>query len=154
MFDHDQSEHSRQFSQQLGMAAALIVKCRPYQSFAMLCLKAWIEPAIRLKQIKFFIDYRGVPIGYVTWALFDVELERRYIHDNSFLLHNSDWREGDRPWILDFVVINGDGADVARDLRREFMRSKFLPNHKRVCWIKRNVGGPARKVHAIIRQST
>lgn len=116
---------------QIGMAAAVMAQSPPYCEYPIVCIPLWIEPAIRHQQIHFFLDALGNVCGYVTWAWLAEDAEYRFIHDPEVLLHISEWNEGDRLWLIDFLVLDGsaktriretmalfDGSGVAKSLRR------------------------------------
>jgi len=92
---------------QLGQAAGLMLRCDEYCQYPIACLGIWIRPAVLLKQIHFFTDAAGHVVGYMTWARLATDSEHRLLHDPDFLLHAVEWNEGDRLWILDFVLITG-----------------------------------------------
>jgi cytolysin-activating lysine-acyltransferase len=96
-----------QLHQQLGQAAALMLRCDDYCHYPIACLGVWIRPAVLLNQIHFFTDTAGHVVGYMTWARLAEDSEHRLLHDPHFLLHAVEWNEGDRLWILDFVLTTG-----------------------------------------------
>lgn len=85
----------------------MMLRSDDYCHYPIACLGIWIRPAILLKQIHFFTDTAGHVVGYMTWARLAADSEYRLLHDPSFLLHVVEWNEGDRLWILDFVVTTG-----------------------------------------------
>jgi len=121
-FEQRQNESSAAFARQLGNAAMLMMQSKNYQFFAVMCMRVWIQPAIVLKQIKFFFDADGVPAGYVTWAFMAADTEHRFIHDPKVLLHDSEWIEGERLWIMDFVARKG----AARAMLGQIRETMFL----------------------------
>jgi hemolysin-activating ACP:hemolysin acyltransferase len=78
----------------LGYAVMVLLQSKKYSLFQILTIQYWIEQAIALSQIKFFFDWDGSPIGYVTWAYLAQDVEHRLVNDNGFLLHFSEWNEG------------------------------------------------------------
>jgi cytolysin-activating lysine-acyltransferase len=103
------------FHHRLGLVAAMMTKSSQYCEYPIACLAVWIEPAILLNQIHFFRDLGGNVIGYMTWALLARDAEQRLIHDPEVLLHLSEWNEGDRLWIMDFVLIDGNPRRVVKE---------------------------------------
>lgn len=91
-----------------------------YLDYPLICIPLWIEPAIRHEQLHFFVDDRGRPRGYVTWAWLAEDTEHRLIHDPNVLLHISEWNEGDRLWIIDFVILDSDVKKRVRETRELF----------------------------------
>lgn len=94
------------FLEKLGAVALSAMRVPNYAQYPIACLPVWIEPAILLDQIHIFHDPQGQVAGYVTWAFLAPDVEKRLIHDPEVLLHLSEWNEGERLWILDFVVID------------------------------------------------
>lgn len=125
----------------LGMAADLMSRSAPYQGYAVACLNEWIKPAILLNQILFFRNLGGVAVGYATWALLSEDVERRLINDPCVLLHLSEWNEGDRLWIMDMVVINGDVRHFIGQIY-----DAFASSYSRVKYLRRGSDGAVRKV--------
>lgn len=101
----------------------------------------WIRPPVLLGQIFFFRDSIGPNNGYVTWAYLTEETERRLIDNPNASFHLSEWNEGDRLWIMDLVVINGEA-------RRHILQAlkDLLPHHSIAKSLRRYPDGTARKV--------
>ncbi len=137
----DQDAESAEFARQLGTAAHLMLQCRSYAGFPMACLTAWIQPAILLRQIKFFFDYKGRALGYMTWAFLAPDVEERWLSDPRVLLHFSEWNEGDRLWIMDFVAPSGFGRTIARHAAES-----MFPRHTEARSLRRRADGSVRAV--------
>lgn len=108
-------EHARQ----LGLATMLMLQCKEYSEYQILCLKVWTEQAILHRQIKFFFNDLGAPVGYVTWAYLSEEIENKIAREGLCLLHPSEWDEGDRLWILDFCSPGGHTWDIVRHIKHK-----------------------------------
>lgn len=104
----------------LGLVVDAMIKSDEYCQYPIACLALWIEPAIRHQQIHFFRDEVGKVCGYITWAWLAEDAERRLLHDPNVLLHVSEWNEGDRLWVLDFLVHTGEVRMWIREARRLF----------------------------------
>jgi cytolysin-activating lysine-acyltransferase len=138
----DQSDNSADFTRQLGTAALLMLQCRRYPHFPLASLQAWIQPAILLKQIKFFFDYKGNPIGYMTWAFLAPEVEKKWSSEPRTLLHFSEWNEGDRLWIMDFVAPSGFARTIAA-----YVSANMFPKFSEARSMRRNNDGTIRSVN-------
>lgn len=136
-----QSRGSAELARQIGTAACLMLRCKNYRFFATACLGVWIEPAIVLRQIRFFFDNVGEPIGYMTWALLAPDVEKRITTDPRFLLHDSEWNEGERLWIIDFVAPGGMAKEVLRYAEQDMFKA-FSEAH----YVRRNSDGSVKKV--------
>ncbi len=138
----EQSESSADFTRQLGVAALLMLQCRRYPHFPIACLQVWVHPPILLRQIKFFYDYKGNPIGYMTWAFLATDVEEKWISDPKTLLHFSEWNEGDRLWIMDFVVPSGFARTIAA-----YVSQTMFPAYAEARALRRNNDGTVRAVN-------
>lgn len=91
-------------------------------------------------QYHLFKDGSGNLVGYMTWAFLADDTERRLVGDPAVLLHLSEWNEGDRLWILDFVVLN-------QDVRRYVaLARQVLAPHEQARSLRRREDGSLRKV--------
>lgn len=104
----------------LGVAVDSMAKSNEYCQYPIACVTLWIEPAVRHEQIHFFRDETGQVCGYITWAWLAGDAEWRLLHDPNVLLHISEWNEGSRLWILDFLVHSGDVRARIREARTLF----------------------------------
>ncbi len=137
----DQDDENADYARQLGTAAMLMLQCKRYPYFPIASLAAWIQPAILLKQIKFFFDYKGRPIGYLTWAFLAPDVEEKWISDPKVLLHFSEWNEGDRLWIMDFVAPSGFARTISA-----YARHSMFPDHSEARSLRRRADGSVRSV--------
>ncbi|WLA12161.1 toxin-activating lysine-acyltransferase [Xanthomonas translucens] len=117
-----QTRSSAEFSRQVGTATSLMLQTKEYPHFSLACIKVWLYPPILMRQIRFFYDYRGQPVGYVTWAFLADDVVERLKFDPRFMLHDSEWNEGGNAWVMDFVAMPG----YARDLVAELTETEFL----------------------------
>jgi cytolysin-activating lysine-acyltransferase len=129
-----------EFLEQVGLAATVMGRSPQYCEYPIACIQLWLEPAIRHNQIKFFRNESGVAVGYITWAWLAEETEFRLIHDRNVLLHISEWNEGDRLWILDFVLLSGDLRARLKDVASLFKDKQFAKS------LRRRDDGAVRKV--------
>lgn len=73
-------------------------------------------PPIDLNQFRIYHRNAG-PVGFVTWASLNEEIEDRYLH-TDYILRPADWNTGDRILFMDFIAPFGDGKNIVRDLRK------------------------------------
>jgi len=132
--------HDRR-SEKLGLVAQLMYQSRVYQSYPLACLRYWIEPAIELQQIQFLFDHEGTPLAYWTWAFLAPDVEYRLIHDPKVLLHESEWNEGNKLWIMDLVASRGYLRSVI-----SYMKSSIFLNYEKAHSLRRDRDGVVRKV--------
>lgn len=124
----------------VGLVATLMGQSPRYCEYPIACIPLWLEPAIRHCQIHFFLNHGGVPVGYLTWAWLTTDTEHRLLHDPAVLLHISEWNEGDRLWILDFVLLSGDVRSRLREAASVF------ENYEQAKSLRRREDGTVRKV--------
>lgn len=96
------------FMEALGAVTSVMARSPTYCQYPIACIAEWLRPPLLLRQYALFYDASTNLVGYMTWAFLAEDTEQRLIGDSSALLHLSEWNEGDRLWIMDFVVLNGD----------------------------------------------
>ncbi len=79
-------------------------------------------PAVLHKQIDFLFNSKGIPVGFVTWAYLTEACAQELMRDPDYVLHLSEWNEGDQLWIMDIVSVPGHVRNVARKLRETRLR--------------------------------
>jgi cytolysin-activating lysine-acyltransferase len=134
--EHGQNE----FFAKVGIVASLMGASTRYCIYPVACIALWLEPAIRHDQLYIFRNESGTPIGYITWAWLAADTEHRLVNDPDVLLHISEWNEGDRLWILDFVLISGDVRSCIRQAAELFKQSVLAKS------ARRNDDGTVRRV--------
>ena len=132
------------FFQELGMASFIMASCRNYKLFQIACQTMWIEPAIHHHQIQFFYEDDGRLIGYSTWAYLTPEVEERLLNDANFVMHASEWCEGEQVWIMDFAAPLGHARDLLLALGRD-----VFPDIPVLKYVRRDNKGNIRKQVAI-----
>ena len=118
----------------LGNVLSVLLGTSSYLRIPIGSLAIWIAPAVRLRQIHFFLDKSGEPVGYFTWAYLNQEVADALVREPSRLLHISEWNEGEKLWIMDLVVPRGRG--------REFIRSMcelLSAEHQEAAFVRKNV---------------
>ncbi len=126
----------------IGYAVMVLLQSKKYSLFQVLTIRCWIEQAITLGQIKFFFDWDGTPIGYVTWAYLAEDVESRLLGDNNFSLHFSEWNEGGNLWVIDFCMPTGSVKEAARYFLEE-IRSFYVG---RLSWVRRDPNYSVKKI--------
>lgn len=99
------SEHS--VADRLGWAMYVIFGRGCYMEYPIAALKMWLLPPAKLSQLHLFVDSGNKLLGYMTWAWFSAETEQRWKAQTLETIHISEWNEGDRLWIIDFVTLPG-----------------------------------------------
>ena len=108
-------ESDRTSAEIRGAVSYLLSRHQTYRRLSFSSLCAWVDPAIDLGQIRVFYDQHGRrPVGYVTWAFLTSEVEMQWQSDPTFILHQSEWNEGDRLWFVDLVAQPSYCLDICR----------------------------------------
>jgi cytolysin-activating lysine-acyltransferase len=131
---------SDDYHRRMGMVAATMTRSSEYCQYPIACLAVWIEPAVLLDQIHFFRDRGDNVVGYMTWAFLAEDTEQRLLHDPEVIFHLSEWNEGDRLWIMDFVLLGGRLRALLKEAARLF------PGFERAKSLRRRENGSIRKV--------
>lgn len=95
------------YAEKLGWALHVLWRRRRYNDYPVASLYAWLIPAARARQLEIFVDPDHGVIGYMTWALLSESVETKWIQGSSEVWHVSEWNEGTRLWIIDFVPLKG-----------------------------------------------
>jgi cytolysin-activating lysine-acyltransferase len=135
------NDHDRHFAEKLGTAAMLMGSSREYMLFQIVCLRMWIEPAIRHKQIQFYYDECGKPMGYLAWAMVAPDVADRLVNDPRVVLHESEWNEGDILWIIDFVAPHGRVLEMVSHAKEKLFNA--FPECR---YVRRDAAGNVRKL--------
>ena len=98
-----------------GEMSWLLTKSTLHRSMPIWKLEQWLLPPIALRQYRLY-RREARPTALFTYAYLSPDVEERYIKSPQ-ALQPSDWKSGDRLWVIDFVVPFGDMALVKHDFR-------------------------------------
>ena len=132
---------SRDYMESVGIVATLMSRSPIYCGYPVACLSEWIRPPILLNQIFFFRPNGGAVTGYVTWAFLTEEAELRLKTDPHFRLRLSEWNEGERLWIMDFLLNEGNPSVIIRTMLKGFFSS-----HSQAFSVRRSLDGSVRRI--------
>ncbi|SMC29186.1 RTX toxin acyltransferase family protein [Andreprevotia lacus DSM 23236] len=107
----------KEIGARIGYATHLMATHPAYCGFQFASVPIWIRIPIIHRQIEFFFDADGIPQGFATWALVNPHTEAKMLEDPDYILHPSEWKEGDIVWIMDFCVKRPYMQACARMLR-------------------------------------
>ncbi|MBL8669769.1 MAG: toxin-activating lysine-acyltransferase [Alphaproteobacteria bacterium] len=66
----------------------------------------------------------GVKLGYTSWAFLNEEVKSRVLQYGVKKMAPTDWKTGDRAWLMDVICPMG-GADLAiKDLRETVFKGQ------------------------------
>lgn len=111
---------------QIGHAAKLRLMYGSYESGSYPYWHQIVDRAISQHRIKFYSDSAGEIVGYVVWAMLDAEVGERVEAQGKFVLHKSEWNEGEQLWIVDLLIRPGYGRRVWQDVAQMFRQSGQL----------------------------
>ncbi len=85
----------------------------------------WVKPAVYHHQYLLLWQEGDVsPYGYISWAWVNDTTLIRYLNDGRFILHPSEWNEGENFIVVDFCCL----GDAKRCLRYLLKRRDELKN--------------------------
>ncbi|WP_116091585.1 toxin-activating lysine-acyltransferase [Sphingomonas crusticola] len=115
---YPESAFEMRVSAQLGHACRLLWATSGKKPVMLADVVRRLIAPVRLDQIEFLFNSHGVPIGYATWAFLSKDSGDKLAADPAYILHLSEWNEGDQLWIVDMVAIPGQISNLVRKLRR------------------------------------
>jgi len=118
----------------VGMASMVMASNRKYSLFRVASIGMWIERSAHHRQIKIFYNMRGVPVGYLAWAYLSEDVIRRMVVEPDFLMHDSEWCEGDKFWILDICFRDGEFARTQSAVKDFIFRQAAEDSVVEVYW--------------------
>jgi hemolysin-activating ACP:hemolysin acyltransferase len=80
-----------------------------------------LRPAIWHEQVLYFSDEYQMVCGVALWATLTEKVEKRLLRGDKLDLHESEWNEGDRYWVVAIATARGRGREVLQSLRREML---------------------------------
>lgn len=110
-------------SQVLGQAVWLFTQSPAHRHLFLADLEWRLLPPIALMQFRLF-QAKGIPYGFVSWALVDEETEKR-LERPDLRLRPQDWKSGNRAWIVDAIAPANEGKKLI-----EMVKDKVLKGHE------------------------
>jgi len=98
----------------LGQVLALMIQSPAHKHMFVGDMEWLALPPILLKQYRIY-KADGIPVGYAAWAFLSEEVEER-LKQGVRKLAPTDWRSGDRPWLIDVVAPFVSPAKILDDL--------------------------------------
>ncbi len=88
-------------SHMLGEIVWLMSQSPAHKHFMLVDLEWMIMPPILLRQFRLFHG-GGKPVGAALWAFVSADVELKI--SNGQKLHPSEWKSGDRCWLIDLIA--------------------------------------------------
>ena len=101
----------------LGEVVGLMLASDLHRRWPIALIEKFVLPAFHHHQFRLYRD-GPKPIGYISWALLSQEVEDRYLA-GGYLLTPQDWKSGELPWLIDFIVPYGHVKQVRRAFYQE-----------------------------------
>lgn len=98
----------------LGQIVTLLGQSPGHRHVFVADLEWLVLPALIARQARVWrrqTENGSVPVIYASWALVDAEVEAR-LRQGQTRLKPTEWRSGDRAWLIDLVAPFG-GSDAA-----------------------------------------
>lgn len=127
-------------ARQLGIAAGFLKQKGDFRADLAEVLDV-LEPAIWHGQVIYFQDAYGSLCGMAFYAGLSDRIERSMLGSGSLSLHNTDWNEGERYWVI-ALAVNGRGiramleplrAEMAKVTEVVYFR-RARPGRATVAW--------------------
>lgn len=125
------SQRVQSSAEQRGYAVDLMARNSLYLRRPLSHVRSVVDPAIRQRRIKFYFNEDGDLVGLVIWAYLVPDVAARVAEAGAFLLHDSEWTEGQEFWIVDFIAHPGYTKYIVADLRSMFRKSIKSVNYIR-----------------------
>lgn len=120
----------------LGASVWLWMHSLNHRDAPLHVLPVVLLPIIKRQQYV-LIEEKGRPIFFLSWAWMSEEAERRYLTQETVVLPEEDWCNGDRMWFRDFIAPFGRAEALFRLVREE-----IFPHHvARFLWHRGNEKG-------------
>ncbi len=108
----------------LGAAVWLMLSSSAHKHLFVTDFEWLVVPPILAKQFRLF-RRNNVPVGFISWALLDDEVEARIINGSVKLAPN-EWTRGKKFWIIDVIAPFGGGDDMLKDLKENVFKDQVV----------------------------
>ncbi len=99
----------------IGEVIYLMSASSIHKYFQVIDINNYILPAINLNQFRIYHNSTR-PVGFVTWAYFSDEVEKKFISGPT-ILKLEEWQSGDNFFFIDFIAPFGHAQKIIQDLR-------------------------------------
>lgn len=101
----------------LGDIAWLMTQSAAHKHLFISDIEWLVMPPILTRQFR-LVRQGAQPVAYVSWAMLNAKLEARFVEGNT-RLRPSDWKSGDRAWIVDIVSPFGPSDQLLARIKAE-----------------------------------
>ncbi|MFM9270972.1 toxin-activating lysine-acyltransferase [Halomonas elongata] len=104
----------------LGFVISVMNQCNLHSNLRIINIKKWMFQPIIQNQISLLENSWGEPVSYYCWAYLDINSVRRMLEDPSYVLHPSEWDEGNILWIIDICTHSNYLRPTLREISHRF----------------------------------
>ncbi|WP_414448018.1 toxin-activating lysine-acyltransferase [Burkholderia sp. 22PA0099] len=120
--------------QKLGCLAHLMSTSQAHRNQRLYSLSLWAAQAVAHDHVEIFFR-NGDPVGYLIWAMLTPRTLDKLL-GQAYVLHPSEWNEGELLCILDLMLPRGSMATHARAIQR-----RLAPASDHVVWVRKRKNG-------------
>jgi hemolysin-activating ACP:hemolysin acyltransferase len=130
-----------------ALALGLAVRCLKNQTTStnLDALLNRLLPPIFANQYEFYVDQVGRVVGFLTWAITDLEGTKLLMECGSSALANKQWSAGNDLWVLDFAALDGALSEILSTLRDTRFATQqsvtYSRQKKKMCLVKQLTRG-------------
>lgn len=110
------SDFEAKVSAQIGFAATVMASHPARLGYQFAVVPLWLRTPILLNQIQFWFNDRGGPFGYLSWAKVSKLTLSKVISDDQYIMHKSEWCDGEIVLLLDVCINENKFFSVSNDL--------------------------------------
>jgi len=115
-------------SQVLGEVTWLLTQSPVHKQLFIGDLEWFVMPAILLEQFRVFAGPNH-PAAFVLWARVSEETEER-LEQGAHKLRPDEWKNGDRPWIIEVVAPFGGLDEIMADMATNVFPGETVKFHR------------------------
>lgn len=108
----------------LGPVAWLLMQQAATRHLFLADLEWRVMPALVLDQAKLYMRDQ-TPLAFVSWAKLSEATAARY-QQPPYHLAPSDWKSGDRVWIIDLIAPFGNTQEIVKDVRENLFPTSAI----------------------------
>ncbi len=111
-----------------GSVVWLYMQSRIHQGMPLSELHKLVLPPLKKGQFVLVTENHAGhirPVGFMSWANFNAEVEARYISTLHDTLTMDDWNTGDRPWIIHFFAPFSHVQPFRRAVQRSLPQARW-----------------------------
>lgn len=117
-FIAQENEYQKGVSQTTGNIIRVLGDCER-KFFKIASMTSQLMSAINLGQVHLIYNRRGNPLGYLAWSFITEQVLAQLKKDPLYILHFSEWNEGDIVYLFDVVSPYGYTKELLHSFRIE-----------------------------------